>query len=188
MDDVLKVPITDIKDHVYYLHDYQPWQGGSNPKFDMTSGQILDLKEEDGGHKHNRAVILFSNELSEELSDIVDTDAELVATFIPSSDPRKKKTGLREILSTLKETFNITNSLNPLIRHTKIPKATGGGPRSKRAHLDSIRVSESINLEGKTVLLIDDVTTSGCSMDACEELLYNAGASIIIKFAVGATV
>ena len=112
MDDVLKVPITDIKDHVYYLHDYQPWQGGSNPKFDMTSGQILDLKEEDGGHKHNRAVILFSNELSEELSDIVDTDAELVATFIPSSDPRKKKTGLREILSTLKETFNITNSLN----------------------------------------------------------------------------
>lgn len=43
------------------------------------------------------------------------------------------------------------------------------------------------HLSGRTVVLVDDVATTGSTFSACEKLLYHAGAARVFKVAVAAT-
>ena len=50
-------------------------------------------------------------------------------------------------------------------------------------HLNSIKVNGDVS--GKNIILMDDITTSGCSLLACKQLLLDAGANSVICFAFG---
>jgi predicted amidophosphoribosyltransferase len=45
----------------------------------------------------------------------------------------------------------------------------------------------SSDVIGKSILLVDDVSTSGCTMDECAKMLLNAGAKIVNGFVCGKT-
>ena len=51
----------------------------------------------------------------------------------------------------------------------------------------SMRISHKANVKGKTVILVDDIITSGASMDAASRLFNKAGASQVICIALAAT-
>ena len=87
----------------------------------------------------------------------------------------------------IRQSYNIRNSRNPLLRHTTIEKLSHGGDRDEQVHLDSIRVVGNFIPKGAKVLLIDDVTTTNNSMNACAELLYDAGAGLVVKVALAKT-
>ena len=43
------------------------------------------------------------------------------------------------------------------------------------------------DIKGETIFLFDDITTTGCSLLACKELLLDAGAAQVAMIALGQT-
>ncbi|HZO89440.1 MAG TPA: phosphoribosyltransferase [Chthonomonadaceae bacterium] len=72
-----------------------------------------------------------------------------------------------------------------LVRHTTIRRITFGGPSTKALHRQTIRVENPHLVEGKRVLLLDDIAKSGASLMACREMLYEAGAALVQAMALG---
>ena len=65
-------------------------------------------------------------------------------------------------------------------------KQLGRRDRVKNA-MTSIYCGERYKLCGKTIILLDDIVTTGASLNACEELLYDKGAKLIVAVALAAT-
>jgi hypothetical protein len=72
-----------------------------------------------------------------------------------------------------------------LVRHTTIRRITFGGPSTRALHRETIRVEYPERVAGQRVLLLDDVAKSGASLLACQELLYEAGATLVQAMALG---
>lgn len=72
-----------------------------------------------------------------------------------------------------------------LVRTTTIRRITFGGPSTQSLHRQSIRLENASLIEGKSVLLLDDIAKSGASLMACKEILYEAGAVLVQPMALG---
>jgi phosphoribosylpyrophosphate synthetase len=72
-----------------------------------------------------------------------------------------------------------------LVRHTTIKRITFGGPSSRELHRQTIRVENAELVQGRQVLLLDDITKSGASLLACREMLLEAGAAVVQAMALG---
>lgn len=158
-------------------HSYWLPNGEINPEFSKHNcGVILDLKE---GKEY--AVNHFYNATTSHIPN------GLPIVIVPSSNSENINTGIKKLGQLLAKNGRI-DATSCLVRHTTIPKAAKGGPRNVQSHLNSINVQNVHLIKGKSVILLDDVTTSGSSLDACEELLIRAGASEVLKFAIANTV
>ena len=74
------------------------------------------------------------------------------------------------------------------LRRTKVvKKAAWGGPRSIDEHLNSISVKKEL-VKDKRIIVLDDVTTTGNSLQACQKLLHSAGATKVQKVVIAKTV
>lgn len=64
-----------------------------------------------------------------------------------------------------------------------------GNHLTKKEQIDSISCSKQLSNENSVYLLLDDITTTGTIMSACEEILINNGAKSdeIYKLVVGKT-
>ena len=52
----------------------------------------------------------------------------------------------------------------------------------------NLQLDHHFDYRGKTIIIFDDVTTSGASMIAAKKLLYDAGAIDVYCIAIGKTV
>lgn len=159
--------------------DYLPWRvhkenGGDGSNYPSHSGRILDLKDGKAG-----AVTHFKDIIEPELLTGV-----AIAT-VPSHDPAKTTGGLKSLGTALASGGARIDATSCLVRTVKIAKLAHGGDRSKEVHLNSIVVEHTHLVKGKDVLLLDDVTTSGHSLEACTELLLKAGARSVQRAAIG---
>jgi len=74
------------------------------------------------------------------------------------------------------------------LRRTKdICSAHEGGPRNPAVHEASLEVLHADQLEGKHVLLIDDVCTSVSTMWGCQRVLRRSNIDGITCMAIGRT-
>ena len=80
--------------------------------------------------------------------------------------------------------FSVHHDL--LKRFVEVPKQATGGTRSKYTHLHSIKVTK--DLAGKIVCIMDDVWTTGCTLNACIDLVDQKGAKQVYVLAIGKTV
>lgn len=78
-----------------------------------------------------------------------------------------------------------SNGSQALIRFKTIVPQKKCSIREEHVHLDSICVPNKKVIEGKKVILIDDITTSGSSLKACKKNLLDNGAKEVIMFAFG---
>ena len=72
-----------------------------------------------------------------------------------------------------------------LVRQTTIRRILFGGPSTRALHRATVSVESAHLVQGRRVLLLDDIAKSGASLVACRELLLEAGASVVQAVALG---
>lgn len=72
-----------------------------------------------------------------------------------------------------------------LVRHTTIRRIIFGGPSTRALHRGTIQVEEAHLVQGRRVLLLDDIAKSGASLVTCREMLLEAGATVVQAVALG---
>lgn len=176
-----------LDEKIFYLDIYHPYYGGTNSNFNNFSKLILDLKDKRITAFRQRNKQLAVGHFFNELNPILGKGFPIVT--IPSSDPLNIDTGTDRVVSLLANQGR-TNANSCLRRHTKVEKKANGGNRNIDIELNSITVDSQYQhlIQGQTVLLLDDITTTGNSFRACEKLLLDAGAFKVIKLALGKTV
>lgn len=178
-----------IRELILSFHSYHPYRlnGERNPSFNSEDGRILDLKNpKAGGHK--KAVEHYKRSLCSALPKVVDVAArKAIGAIVPSHEAGKLSVGLLEVMKHVAAELKFTFEPNPLKRTATVDKLTDGGDRDKEVHLRSIQVVNGAVRKGAFVVLLDDVSTSGNSILACEELLLAAGAELVLKIAMAKT-
>lgn len=161
--------------------DYMPWgvhraNGGDRSNYPEHSGKILDLKDgKDVGIDYCAALV------QPELND------NIAIVTVPSHDPAKTTSGLKSLAAILAKDGNRVDASSCLVRTKKINKLAGGGDRSKEVHQKSIVAANVELLKDRDVLLIDDVTKTGNSLEACRDILLKAGARSVEMATIGKT-
>lgn len=184
---VLRRQLSDSVDGVVTLVEYHPYWATDelgnrvrNSMRDANTTMIMDLK---GGDARTQARIV--KELAGRLEPNIEDD--VVVCVVPSHDPAVRSTGIRKLGMVLARGKR-TDGTGCLVRHKKVEKKSTGGSRDERVDLESIRVENPELVVGRAVLLLDDVTTTGGSMEACRLLLREAGARYVQGLAIGRTV
>lgn len=174
-------------DEIMHLYDYHPWGDGSNPRIDNITHTILNIKSTAHEARRKSAVNYFTKVLTTPpggLANLVSLEPCLFAV-VPSHTKGNVSEGLLSLVSNVSKNFKFVNADNILFRYNAVAKAATGGERSLKVHLESIKVTKDV--KGLTVYLFDDITTTGCSLQACKSLLLEAGASRVVMIALGRT-
>ena len=102
-----------------------------------------------------------------------------VCVAVPSSNSERKRTPIQKLVTRLVSLHpGMVDGSGVLVRTKSVPSAKDGGPRDPKDHFDSIIVDKNcgIDISGRNILLIDDVTTTGGSLLACKMILKKSGA------------
>ena len=163
---------------IFYLGVYQP-SSGECDDFDFTeySSGIRDLKKCEPS-----ALRAFKDCILSNLGNGFDCLA-----IVPSHYSGIDTSGIKVLSKEISRKMKLVDATSCLIRHKTIEKLSTGGDRSIQTHLKSIQVVNKELIEGKNVLLLDDISTTGNSLKACKELLELAGVKTIKSFVLGKT-
>ena len=118
---------------------------------------------------------------------MLNEEANFVICVIPSSDKGFHRSGIRIIAERLCE-GNIINGSRVIYRKYSVPKKRRGERRSPEEERESLEIQNIDLISNKQVLLLDDITTRGESLDVGEEMLLEVGATLVAKMALGQTV
>jgi predicted amidophosphoribosyltransferase len=160
-----------------FYHRYWNPDKTRNQAFDMFSGKILDVKE-----KKERGISYFFQQLDEEIC------KDVSICVVPShKEGTCNDSGIAELARRLAKNGRI-DKVDLLLRTKTIDKLAYGGSRDIRVQLESININPSMTVEGDVILIVDDVTTSGASLEACREILLQNGAKRVAMLALGQSV
>ena len=143
---------------------------------DAHTRLILRLKDNDAV-----AVRTFADKLETLLC------GSIAVAVVPGHDPAATVSGLRALGREVARRHNRIDATAALARTVKIEKLSQGGSRDASVHEASIRVRDASSVVGKAVILLDDVTTSGNSLNVCRSKLLDCGARRVKMLAIGKT-
>ncbi len=161
------------------FYPYHPvrYRGSFNLRHKGMSELIIELKNKDG----------FA--IRELVGYIIDRVPEVdVICSVPSSNAEDTNNGIKIASRIIAQKLNIIDGTDCLYRTRTRPKSCSGNRSDVYSQTSTLAVTNKHLISGKTVLLLDDVTTSGTTLVACASMLKQAGAKTILKYAIGATV
>lgn len=165
-----------VCDGVMFFGDY--WRNDRRADSDTFSKQILQLKQRDEKAMDEFLTMLLAAALP----------AFDAIACIPTHRFDPQDSGVRELGQRLALRLGAIDATRCLFRTVNVPKNAYGANRRDYIHLESIVVRNGELVAGKTVLLLDDVLTTGSSMRACRWLLAEAGAQEVKPLALARTV
>jgi len=113
---------------------------------------------------------------------------EVVICCAPSSYLENKINAVHDLCNIISNKNNkVINGTECLVRTKTVPKSTWFGGRDVKKHLDSIEIKSPEKLQAKKILLIDDIATSGSTLNACIQKLKSTKPLEIITLALGRT-
>lgn len=111
---------------------------------------------------------------------------------IPLNPNRQKQRGYNQaeqLCLPLKDCVNIPLDTTSLIRKKDTPTQTTLSKQERRENLtDAFEVTNVDNIRGKSILLVDDIYTTGATMEEAGGVLLKAGAKQVIALSVAHTV
>ena len=117
-----------------------------------------------------------------------DKDEEFLLVPVPLSKSRQKARGynqaaeLAKVISMRTGIVLLEDALEKT-RETTVQKSTGGTSRFDNVK-GAYRVKKRKICQGKSILLIDDIMTTGATASECARVLFNAGAKNVYFFAI----
>ena len=144
---------------------------------DALSDGILRLKNGD------RASIRY---FSKRLESLIE-DGQVVACVPPSDPANARRQGIRAVAHQLCMAGDRIDGTEVLERHRAIEASHLGGVRTVAVHLDSVTLRRPEIIRDRSVVLLDDVVTTGSSMRACSSILLDGGAAAVQCVAIGRT-
>lgn len=119
--------------------------------------------------------------------ELVDPQLEkgLPIVAVPSSTAEKTNSGIVKLAKMLSQPgCGRIDATSCLVRRISVKPNHMRGERSITKHLNSIEVVNRHLIQGQTVILLDDVCTSGNTLAACTQLLMEAGAARVKQYAL----
>lgn len=162
---------------IYYFYDYFPENKNLDWSYDIykAKNNYSFLKE-----KYFKAYL-----------DILKTDIECIIVVIPSSKKGYSENSIKHLVKDLIQiNHNIIDGTNILERkYDVIPNHSRENKRRTiQEEEDSIQVNHLELIKDKTVLLLDDITTTGNSFKVNKKLLKDYGAKYVYCLALAKTV
>ncbi|MEA5514759.1 phosphoribosyltransferase family protein [Nodularia sp. UHCC 0506] len=158
---------------LFYLGFYCPTDSGY---FNEYSNTILELKDQ-----KEDSIIFFLKEIRKFLS-----DEDISIATVPSGKSSNRSSGIRELAKQLVKSYSkFTDAVFCLER---FKDSNDDRTRTIEKHLKTIKVANSSVIKNKKVILMDDVLTTGTSIQACKKLLLEAGAKEIKVIVLGKTI
>ena len=200
------VNLKNSKFKVYYLYDYIPERKRNyyNNEQVEISERLIDYK-----NGEDESMEFFTDKIMEAISylsnNVMESYVENLALVPVPPSKVDKYSPIKESISMIKGWYedgitesvfdcskNIFNYSNLLTRVSDVNTAHKEYPRPTfKEHLDSINCSKNnLSRDYMTFILLDDITTTGITMNACKNILLNHGANkhFIYKLAIGGTV
>ena len=154
----------------------------------VTDRLVLAAKD----HKDKKLFGFMSDKMTEIAYGALPGVGDLLVTFVPRSASRKRETGhdQSEILAGL-IADNFSAEMVPLFKKKgrKQQKSLHARDREMNAKRSYVLIKDAARtVNGRIVLLCDDVVTTGASLSACAEMLREAGAERIYALTFAKTV
>lgn len=143
---------------------------------DDIQSKIIAFKQ--GGVKHigETFAFLIYNKFKE-----IDENIDLIIP-VPISEERKKirKYNQSEVLACeLLESGKVVTDI--LLRPQDTPHQTGLGRKNRETNLKgAFKVKDKLKIKNKNILLLDDIYTTGSTLNECAKTLKDAGANSVI--------
>ena len=178
---LLKIDLFDCNyiastDNCYYMFGYIV---GQKPPYSPGNQLIRNFKKEvakknkptEWRHKE-AAIITVANLISKHLK-LKNPDN---AVFVPippskSKDSAEYDDRLVQALIKVKEQIGIDYQDVLSMRQSLIPAHLSSENRSPEKYIENIEVDSRVNLDGKLIIIFDDVITSGAHFKACQTVL-----------------
>jgi hypoxanthine phosphoribosyltransferase len=165
----------------YPLNDRDGDCNYENPFFNKYSARILDLKQKDPD-----AIFYFTRELN----NILDNE-DITLTVIPSSRSTNSSSGIHDLARKLiRSKPKFVDGTLCLKRFKVIGSSSPTRSFNNRAiekHLQTIEIQKLSLVRDKNIIVLDDVITTGNSINACKQLLLQAGAREVKSIILGKT-
>lgn len=170
-------------DDVLYLYGYY----SLSEKEDETSKIIYQVFKKNW--YMNKFLPQIKDDLVEALRDYINDDEIVAVTVMPSHSKGVHSESLTELASLVANELGFVNKSNFIQRTVDKVKSTNGGARSVYEHLKTIGLASEPDDRIERYIIIDDITTTGSSLEAAKQLLINNGikSNRIIKIAVAKT-
>lgn len=188
------------------MHNYVPER-----KRDYYDADSVEMSEKIIDYKNgeDEAIEFFTSELMEAISylsnNVMESYVENLALVPVPPSKVDKYSPIKQSIHQIKRWFedgiteskfgcekNIFNYSNLLTRISDVNTAHKEWPRpTYQEHLNSIKCSKNnLSRDYMTFILLDDITTTGITMNACKRILLDHGANkrFIYKLAIGGTV
>lgn len=172
------------KDNIDMLISVAPYTSSGS----VTDRLVLYAKE-----NNDRSLFSFmANEMTAAIYADLPSAEDIIVTFVPRSLARKSETGhdQSEYLAKLvAENFSV-NMMRLFRKRGKIQQKTlGAQKRAENAENSYLLLKNTAEkVMGRTVLLCDDVVTTGASLSVCAKQLLNAGAQRVYALTFAKTV
>ena len=172
-----------------YMMDYHPYRGGPDSK--QSDSQTLRYMKRGWGAKDRKEA--FKRKIKDWLqSEIKKIDGRVVVAVAPGYKASRYPSGfVHDVVNDVVEKWSNVEKMK-LIRTKDIPKqSTSSGVRSKATHEGTIDVKGTASTAGKTVIIVDDIWTSGNTLRACRDVVIDktkAGVNNVKLFAIGRTI
>lgn len=123
----------------------------------------------------------------DEINEIIDVNIRFVVCVMPSSQMGLQPSGIRIVATKLCKNGKVINGTDVLYRNKTLPKKHLGETKDSKKEKASITVRNRHLIENKQILLLDDVTITGTSLNVGKQILLDNGAYIVAKVALANT-
>lgn len=176
---------TKTKDDILFLYRYY----SLNVKEDEISRKVYGTFKKEWDTYYGE----IKNDFRKAMESLIDVNgwwnSKIAIAVMPSHIENAYGNNLLRLCGDICTGFNFINASKMIVRTSTKMKSTTGGERSVLAHLNTLDIDFNMRYQADYYIVLDDITTTGSSLNAAKCLLANNGIAEdkIIKIAIAKT-